>query len=120
ISHAYNILKDQSTQLKTQRKQKLELLYLIDEFKFFDILDESDEILRHGKELNYTLGLAKPLDGGAIRWEIPFLLFKIIFYEKSFGDILKAASQRSDCPVIFQENFKPASGIGGGSPLVRF
>ncbi|CAF4497659.1 unnamed protein product [Rotaria sp. Silwood2] len=120
ISHAYNILKDQSTQLKTQRKQKLELLYLIDEFKFFDILDESDEILRHGKELNYTLGLAKPLDGGAIRWEIPFLLFKIIFYEKSFGDILKAASQRSDCPVIFQNNFKPVSGIGGGSPLVRF
>ncbi|CAF2090386.1 unnamed protein product [Rotaria magnacalcarata] len=120
ISHAYRILRDQSIQLKTQRKQKLELLYLIDEFKFFDILDESDEILRHGKELNYTLGLPKPLDGGPTRWEIPFLLFKIIFYEKTFGETLKNASKRDDCPVVFQEDFKPVSGIGGGSPLVRF
>ncbi|CAF3987803.1 unnamed protein product, partial [Rotaria sordida] len=112
--------KDQSTQLKTKRQQKLELLYLIDEFKFFDILDESDEILRHGKELNYTLGSAKPLDGGPIRWEIPFLLFKIIFFAKCSGETLKHASQSDDCPVVFQENFRPVSGIGGGSPLVRF
>ncbi|CAF1395285.1 unnamed protein product [Adineta steineri] len=117
---AYHILRDQSTQIKIQRQQKLELLYLIDEFQFFDILDESDEILRHGKELNYTLGLAKPLDGGPIRWEIPFLLFKIIFSDKNFGETLKDASQKNDCPVVFQENFRPVSGIGGGSPLVRF
>lgn len=28
----------------------------LDNYQFIDILDESDEILRHGKELNYTLG----------------------------------------------------------------
>ena len=80
IRLAYDILRDQSTQLKSQREQKLDLLYSIDEFKFFDVLDESDEILRHGKELNYTLGSAKPLDDGQIRWEIPFLIFRIIFF----------------------------------------
>ncbi|CAF3906695.1 unnamed protein product, partial [Rotaria sp. Silwood1] len=110
----------QSTQLKTERAQKLELLYSIDKFKFFDILDESDEILSHGKELNYTLGATKSLDGGSIRWEIPFLLFRIIFCEKEFGQFLEKASQLDDCPVVFQRDFRPVSGIGGGSPLVRF
>lgn len=120
VYSAYDILRDQSTQLKTQRQQKLDLLYMIDEFKFFDILDESDEILRHGKELNYTLGLAKPLDGGSLRWKIPFLIFKIIFYENDFGTFLENASKLGDCPVVYQQNFRPISGIGGGSPLVRF
>ena len=120
IRLAYDILRDQSTQLKSQREQKLDLLYSIDEFKFFDVLDESDEILRHGKELNYTLGSAKPLDDGQIRWEIPFLIFRIIFSEKQIGDTIKNASQRDDCPVVFQEDFRPASGIGGGIPLVHF
>ncbi|CAF1307775.1 unnamed protein product, partial [Rotaria sp. Silwood1] len=120
IRDAYYILRDQSTQLKTERAQKLELLYSIDKFKFFDILDESDEILSHGKELNYTLGATKSLDGGSIRWEIPFLLFRIIFCEKEFGQFLEKASQLDDCPVVFQRDFRPVSGIGGGSPLVRF
>ncbi|CAF2921607.1 unnamed protein product [Rotaria sp. Silwood2] len=120
IRNAYDILRDQSTQLKSQRQQKLDLLYSIDEFKFFDILDESDEILRHGKELNYTLGLSKTLDGGQIRWEIPFLLFKIILTENKFSESLKKFSQEDDCPLVFQENFISVSGIGGGSPLVRF
>ncbi|CAF5008289.1 unnamed protein product, partial [Rotaria sp. Silwood1] len=111
---------DQSTQLKKQREEKLKLLYSIDEFKFFDILDESDEILRHGKELNYTLGSAKPLDGGSMRWEIPFLIFKFIFCDQKFREILKSSSQSDDCPVVFQENFRPVTGIGGGCPLVRF
>ncbi|CAF4664694.1 unnamed protein product [Rotaria sp. Silwood2] len=120
IKSAYEILRAQSTKLKILREQKLELLHLIDDFEFFDILDESDEILCHGKELNYTLESAKPLDGGQIRWEIPFLLFKTIFAENKFDESLKTASQRDDCPIIFQENYKPISGIGGGSPLIRF
>ncbi|CAF3771442.1 unnamed protein product [Rotaria magnacalcarata] len=73
----------------------------LERVKFFDILDESDEILSHGKELNYTLEAAKPLDGDLIRWEIPFLLFRIIFCEK-------------------QIDFQPVSGISGGIPLVCF
>ncbi|CAF1198957.1 unnamed protein product [Rotaria sordida] len=120
IKNAWNTLRAQSTKLKAQRKQKLELLHSIDDFQFFDILDESDEILCHGKELNYTLGSAKPLDGDQIRWEIPLLIFRMIFAEHKFGERLKAASERDDCPVIFQENFRPVNGIGGGSPLVRF
>ena len=120
VKVAYHVLRDRSLQLKSQRQQKLDLLYSIDEFKFFDILDESDEILRHEKELNYTFGSAEPLDGGSIRWEIPFLIYKTIFSENKFSEFLKSASQRDDCPVIFQENFRPVSGIGGGSPLVRF
>lgn len=117
---AFNILREKSVELKTQREQHLKLLYSIDELKFFDILDESDEILRHGKELNYTLGSPKPLDGGQIRWEIPFVLFKIIFCDKPFSSTLKNASKRADCPVIFDENFRPLTGIEGGIPLVRF
>ncbi|CAF1375327.1 unnamed protein product [Adineta ricciae] len=120
IKDAFHILKYYSTKHKKYVKQQLDLLDLIDQFTFFDILDESDEILRHKKELNYTLGLAQPLDGGEDRWEIPFLLFKIIFTDIDFGKFLKHASQNNDCPVIFQENFRPLSGIGGGCSLIRF
>ena len=120
IVHTYSILRNQSKQLKKEVQQKLVLLNSIDQFQFFDILDESDEILRYGKELNYTLGLAKPLDGGPLRWEIPFFLFKIIFGDTNLTDTLKEASGKNHCPVVFQTNFKPVSGIGGGSPLVRF
>ncbi|CAM4943621.1 unnamed protein product [Rotaria socialis] len=120
VKSAYEILRAQSKQLQNQRKQKLDLLHVIDDFKFFDILDESDEILCHGKEFNYTLESAESLDGGSIRWEIPFLLFKMIFAENKFGESLKPASESDECPVIFQENFRPISGIGGGCSLIRF
>ncbi|CAF2238525.1 unnamed protein product [Rotaria magnacalcarata] len=120
IRTVYNILIDNSKLIKRKRKEKLDLLYSIDEFTFFDILDESDEILRHGKELNYTLGSPYPIDGGETRWEIPFLIFKTIFLDNEIGESLKVASRRDDCPIIFQENFRPASGIGGGIPYVRF
>ncbi|CAF3814018.1 unnamed protein product [Rotaria sp. Silwood1] len=86
----------------------------------YDILDESDEILCHGKKLNYTLGSPKPLDGGPTRWRLPFLFFNMIFNEKQFCEKLKVASQLNNSPVIFQENFRPISGIGGGSSFVRF
>ncbi|CAF3874410.1 unnamed protein product [Rotaria sp. Silwood1] len=91
-----------------------------DDFQFLDILDETDEILCHGKELNNTLGSSKPLDGGPIRWGLPFLFFNMIFNEEQFCEKLKVASQLNNCPVVFQENFRPISEIGGGSSLVRF
>ncbi|CAF4909067.1 unnamed protein product, partial [Rotaria sp. Silwood1] len=71
------------------------------------ILDESDEILCHGKKLNYTLGSPKPLDGGPTRWRLPFLFFNMIFNEEQFCEKLKVASQLNNCPVVFQENFRP-------------
>ncbi|CAF1494260.1 unnamed protein product [Didymodactylos carnosus] len=52
VNATFVILWYNSRQLKTHLEQQIGLLYSIDEFKFFDILDESDEILRHGKELN--------------------------------------------------------------------
>ncbi|CAF4571492.1 unnamed protein product, partial [Didymodactylos carnosus] len=51
---------------------------------------------------------------------IPFLLMTLIFCDEQICIILKAASKRDDCSVAYHENFRPNSGIGGGSSIIRF
>lgn len=75
-----------NTQMVSQReilKQQLDLLTAIEKMPFCDLLDESDEILRHGFELNYTLGESIPLDGDNLRWKVPQMIFSILFFESN-------------------------------------
>ncbi|KAL4512507.1 hypothetical protein ABPG72_020344 [Tetrahymena utriculariae] len=118
---AFEIFRKNSTKLKNLLNQKTIYFNKISEnFSYVDILDESDEILRHGKELNYTLGSSMLLDGGCVRWEIPFLIFRSIFYDDEIIKLLENARLQKPLPLIYNSNFKPKSQIGGGICLIRF
>ncbi|OCB06993.1 DUF3638 family protein [Tetrahymena thermophila SB210] len=121
IYSAFQVFKKKSTKLKNMLNQKTNYFNKISEnFSYIDILDESDEILRHGKELNYTLGSSMLLDGGSVRWEIPFLIFRQIFYDDEIIQLFQNALQQKPLPIIYNANFKPNSKIGGGICLIRF
>lgn len=91
IFRAYTLLRHQSQQHKQKIVDCLGLLNQISRMGFSDILDESDEILRYGKELNYTLGHRLPLPGGYWRWRVPELLIQLILTHPLIkGDLIQA------------------------------
>ena len=44
------------------------LLKSIEELKYYDIIDESDEVLRHKYQLIYAVGSCRQLPDGKDRW----------------------------------------------------
>lgn len=66
----------------------LNLLHEINDQPVIDLLDESDEILKHGTELNYTVGDKYPFDGGELRWEIPQFFIEAIFFDSDIRDTI--------------------------------
>lgn len=48
----------------------------------FDIMDESDEILRYKSQLIYTMGEKQPIDGGDLRWESHEALMRCIAFAR--------------------------------------
>ena len=79
---------------------------------YLDILDESDEILRYGKELNYTLGTSKDFDGGNSRWNIPFKLLNLIFFDAEIATIINDGNKKIKLTV--DKKWLPRNQIGGG------
>ncbi len=115
---AHFVLTTQSIAFRKEIESQLALLTTIAQTTFCDILDESDEVLRHGSELNYTLGDSQPLDGGSCRWRVPCYLFNILFFDSEVQDYLQCGAIEGRAILI--SPWKSSSGLGGGVPYVRF
>jgi serine/threonine protein kinase len=89
IYDAYWVLRSQSTKHRDELKQSISLLLAIGNQVFSDILDESDEILRYGIELNFTLGLRVSLPGGYWRWRVPQILIELLFTDPQIQSVLQ-------------------------------
>ncbi|MHA7841058.1 MAG: DUF3645 domain-containing protein [Gammaproteobacteria bacterium] len=94
IEAAYKELIYNSKEACVENKEKLELFKKISEIPIVQVLDESDEILRHGTELNYTLGNKYHFAGGESRWLILESLLNVYFYDPSIASILKKGSEQ--------------------------
>lgn len=117
IYDAYSILRTRAISLRDEIKHQLDLLAAIKNIAVCDILDESDEILRDGRELNYTLDAPQPLDGEALRWKIPYYLFDILFCDPDLREIFSI--QKGEGTIDFIQDWKSSSGLGGGMPYLR-
>jgi hypothetical protein len=62
---------------------------LFDDFKYIDVLDESDELLRHTYHLVYAVGEPLPLPGGSSRWCVVECLLLVISKSTNIKNILK-------------------------------
>ena len=89
ITQAYHVLRVSSEQRRNDIVIKLSLFRDIRAIVFVDVIDESDEILSFGKELNFTLGDRSPLPGGVFRWKIQELIFSSIFDDKELREQFK-------------------------------
>ena len=117
ISDAYDVLKQKSKLFKNSIQNKLNILNNIANLTYLDVLDESDEILRYGKELNYTLGTSKDFDGGSGRWFIPFKLLNMIFFDPEIRKILVEGNQL--IKLTLDKDWRPQNGIGGGVCFIQ-
>ncbi|XP_018917386.2 uncharacterized protein [Bemisia tabaci] len=89
--------------------EKLSLLYKIDELPAIDLLDESDEILKHGTELNYTIGDKFFFDGGELRWQIPQFFIQAIFCDHEVREIISRG--KADGSTVLNVNYSPRGGV---------
>ena len=94
IYYAFIELRSKSVAIKLDIEKKLNLFLEIDKIDSVDVLDESDEILRYGVELNYTLGVKGLLDGGEIRWKVAEKIFEVIYFDSDIKKSIKEASER--------------------------
>lgn len=118
IRGSYFSLRYGSVNFKKEIEQQVKLLTEINKFEICDILDESDEILRYGSELNYTRGSSKLFDAAPYRWNLPIWLLQLVFFDNDVLLKLREGSVTGD--IVFNQSWLPASNIGGGIPLVRF
>ncbi len=77
------------------------------------MIDEADEILRFGNELNFTLGVPEELDGSANRWLIAQDLFRLTFFDSFFQKQLLTGAEKGKVML------SPAFKNGSGCPMVR-
>jgi len=88
ISLAFNLLKKQSFVYKERIDKNIKKLLEIDGLRIIDIIDEADEILHYGRELNYTFGPRYPLPEGEVRWQVPEVLLESFFSSMAIKDVL--------------------------------
>lgn len=91
IDSAYYHLRENSAKRRQTLKTRLMLLNQINQILAVDILDESDEILRHGTELNYSIGRKQPLDGMQYRWNVPQKILRIIYCNTKLAQLYEDA-----------------------------
>jgi hypothetical protein len=101
ISCVFDELRSQSKQRKKELYQELEAFKAIDQLHIVDCLDESDEILRFGTELNYPIGQRFILDGILPRLSIPQVLLTTLFTNKNICQVL--ISGQKDGGVILRK-----------------
>ncbi|CAH0766046.1 unnamed protein product [Bemisia tabaci] len=94
-------------------REKLSLLYKINELAVIDLLDESDEILKHGTELNYTMGDKHMFAGGEFRWKIPQFFIKSIFCDSDIRDVIDAGKADGFTEINLQFSLR------GGVPFIQ-
>lgn len=112
---AYYILTKQTISRKEMIQKQSEMLTQIEHVDFCDILDESDEILRYGNELNYTLGEPVALDAKELRWAVPSMILSILFFDPE----MKAFLLQNKGFIVWQED-STYKHLDGKSPILRF
>ncbi|XP_018895940.2 uncharacterized protein [Bemisia tabaci] len=127
LKAAYQELNCNSKLAFADTSEKLKLLSEMNVLRAIDLFDESDEILKHGTELNYTIGDRCAFAGGELRWKIPQFFIKAIFCDFEIREVIDAGkvhgftavSQRfSDeggvpfiqllCKSYFDDHIKPS------------
>ena len=98
-----------STARRNLQEKFQEMKKISEDFRFFDILDESDVILRHGTELNYSIGDKKLTDGGENRWVGPQKLLSVLFENKDVRSILEEG--RENGMLSMDVEWKGGNGI---------
>ena len=63
---------------KKTQKERLQLMFQIEDSVQMDILDEADATFDFNTDINFTLGTKKAVDGGKIRYEIPLQM--VLFF----------------------------------------
>ncbi|CAH0380841.1 unnamed protein product [Bemisia tabaci] len=109
LKAAYRELLYNSTLGYEDSSKKLSLLNKIDELPIMDLLDESDEILKHGTELNYSVGDKFVFAGEELRWEIPQFFIQAIFCDLEVRDIISQG--KVDGFTVLNLNYSPRGGV---------
>lgn len=113
LTAAYRELLLNSKLAYTDSSEKLVWLNKINEILTIDVLDESDEILRHGTELNYTMGDKTPFSGGELRWQIPQFFIETVLCDQELKNIITEGKPQGFTDI------NPKYNSHGGVPYVQ-
>ena len=72
----------------TSAAQLIEMLPRLDQLPYYDLFDESDEILRHKYQLIYAVGACEMLPAGPQRWTVVQALMKQLMTDDAVKEVL--------------------------------
>lgn len=64
-------------------------LMTIDSFPYLDVFDEADEILRHSRQLVYSIGLQRSLPDGPHRWQMVSAVLRVLTTDDAVLTVLR-------------------------------